>query len=213
VTISHRLFVLSGALLAGVVVINASVSAERLPPRSPLSSLADNIGRWKFAGDVVIDDDSLRVLNANDYVSRSYESPPTSLSAGGPGAVDLFIAYYGSQRQGETMHSPLNCLPATGWEPMSAQEISIDAHPSAVAANRLVIQKGLDRQLVIYWYQSHGRTIASEYASKAYLVLDSIRLHRSDAALVRIVAPADSDAAASDFIRALRPVLSRYIPD
>jgi EpsI family protein len=205
VKISRRLFALSGVLLAGVLVIDASVSAERLPPRAPLSTLAENIGRWRFAGDVVIDDDSLRVLNADDYVSRSYESPA--------GTADLFIAYYGSQRQGETMHSPLNCLPATGWEPLSAREISVDAPPSVVAANRLVIQKGLDRQLVIYWYQSHGRTIASEYASKAYLVLDSIRLHRSDAALVRIVAPADGDLAAADFIRALRPVLSRYIPD
>ena len=202
---SRRLFALSGVLLAGVIVIDASVPAEHLPPRSPLSTLADRLGRWQFAGDVVIDDDSLRVLNADDYVSRSYATPA--------GTADLFIAYYGSQRQGETMHSPLNCLPATGWEPVSAQEISIDARPAAVSANRVVIQKGLDRQLVIYWYQSHGRTIASEYASKAYLVLDSIRLHRSDAALVRIVTPADGDASASDFIRALRPVLSRYIPD
>ena len=203
--ITHRLLVLSGVLLAGVIVIDASVPAERLPVRSPLSALDANIGRWRYDGDVVIDDDSLRVLNADDYISRSYATPS--------GAADLFIAYYKSQRQGGTMHSPLNCLPATGWEPLSAREISIDARPSAVSANRLVIQKGLDRQLVIYWYQSHGRTIASEYASKAYLVLDSIRLHRSDAALVRVVTSADGDGAASDFIRALRPMLSRYIPD
>lgn len=199
--LSRRLFALSGVLLTGVIAIDASVSVERLPPRSPLSTLPASIGRWKSAGDIEIDEDSLRVLNADDYVSRSY------------GLVDLFIAYYGSQRQGETMHSPLNCLPATGWEPVSGEQISIDATPSAVTANRLLIQKGLDRHLVIYWYQSHGRTIASEYASKAFLVLDSIRLHRSDAALVRIVTSADGDAAASDFVRALRPALSRYIPD
>jgi EpsI family protein len=205
VTMRQRLLALSGVLLAGVIVINASVSAERLPPREPLSALATSIGQWQSAGDVVIDDDSLRVLNADDYVSRSYETKAAS--------VDLFIGYYGSQRQGGTMHSPLNCLPATGWEPVSAREIPIDAGPTPVSANRLVIQKGLDRQLVIYWYQSHGRTIASEYASKAYLVLDSIRLHRSDAALVRIVTTADGDAPAADFIRALRPVLHRYIPD
>ena len=91
--------------------------------------------------------------------------------------------------------------------------MSIDASPAPVTANRVVIQKGLDRQLVIYWYQSHGRTIASEYASKAYLVLDSIRLHRSDAALVRVVTAADAEPAAIDFVRALRPVIHRYIPD
>lgn len=201
----RRLLILSGILLAGVIVINASVSAERLPPRAPLATLATTLGPWTSAGDIAIDEDSLRVLNANDYVNRSYRSKA--------GVVDLFIAYYGSQRQGETMHSPLNCLPATGWQPLSAREISIDTGRDGDLANQLVIQKGLDRQLVIYWYQSHGRAIASEYASKAFLVLDSIRLHRSDAALVRIVSAVDADAAAADFIRALRPILPRYIPD
>jgi EpsI family protein len=96
---------------------------------------------------------------------------------------------------------------------MSTGELPIDARPAPVTANRVVIQKGLDRQLVIYWYQSHGRTLASEYASKAYLVLDSIRLHRSDAALVRVVTAADAEPAAIDFIRTLRPVLQRFLPD
>src|SRR5256885_4654776 len=110
------------------------------------------------------------------------------------------------------MPSPTNCPPCTGCHALTAAGVSIDASPSAVIANRVVIQKGLNRQLVIYWYQSHGRTIASEYASKAYLVLDSIRLHRSDAALVRVVTAADAEPAAIDFIRALRPVIHRYIP-
>ena len=153
------------------------------------------------------------MLNADDYVSRTYVSPSTALRAGA--AVDLFVAYYGSQRQGGTMHSPLNCLPATGWQPLTADDMSIDVAPSPVSARRVVIQKGLNRQLVIYWYQSHGRSVASEYSSKAHLVLDSIRTRRSDAAIVRVVSPADEagEAAAVDFIRSLQPVLHRFIPD
>jgi len=211
-TLTGRLFALCGVLLTGVIVINASVSAERLPPREPLSALSTRIGGWQSAGDIAVDGDSLRVLNADDYVSRAYEHNP-STSFGAAGGVDLFIAYYGSQRQGETMHSPLNCLPATGWQPMSARAIRVDSDAGPIDATQLVIQKGLDRQLVTYWYQSHGRTIASEYASKAWLVLDSIRLHRSDAAIVRVVTTADDEGAAADFIRGLRPVLHRYIPD
>lgn len=204
-TMKSRVLSLCGVLLAGVIVIDASVSAERLPPRAPLATLAATVGRWRSAGDIAIDEDSLRALGADDYVNRSFQRNTA--------AVDLFIAYYGSQRQGETMHSPLNCLPATGWQPLSASEMSLDAGAGPAVANRLIIQKGLDRRLVIYWYQSHGRVIASEYASKAFLVLDSIRLHRSDAAIVRVVTSVDGDAAAADFIRALRPALPRYIPD
>ena len=202
---ARRLLALAAVLLAGIVVLNAAAPTEQLPARERLSDIPQRLGAWQAGGDLSIDDESLKVLNADDYVSRAYVS--------GARDLELFVAYYGSQRQGGTMHSPLNCLPATGWQPMSAGDLGIDARPSPIAANRVVIQKGLNRQLVIYWYQSHGRTVASEYASKAYLVLDSIRLHRSDAALVRVVTAADAEPAAIDFVRALQPVLSRYVPD
>jgi EpsI family protein len=206
-----RLLSLSALLVAGVVVIHASVPETPKTTRTPLSRLPAAVGPWQSAGNIAIDDDSLKVLKADDYVSRFYVR--------GASAVELFVAYYATQRQGDTMHSPMNCLPASGWEPMSTARIQIpmSAGP-AMNANRVVIQKGLDKELILYWYQSHGRTIASEYASKAYLVLDSIRQHRSDAALVRIVTPltapeAVADRAAIDFVQSLRPLLGSHVPD
>ena len=210
--LQHRLVLLCGVLLLGIAGVRAAAPTEHLPPRETLVNLPSRLGSWTPAGDITIDDESLKVLHADDYVSRTYVSRQSSV-ASHQSAVDLFIAYYASQRQGGTMHSPLNCLPATGWQPLTSDDITIDAAPSPIAARRVVIQKGLDRQLVIYWYQSHGRTVASEYASKAFLVLDSIRLHRSDAAIVRVVSPVDGEPAAMDFIRALQPVLHRFIPD
>jgi EpsI family protein len=116
------------------------------------------------------------------------------------------------------MHSPLNCLPASGWQPMTTDRVQIPTSVGPVNANRVVIQKALDKELMLYWYQSHGRTIASEYSSKAYLVFDSLREHRSDAALVRLITPlgsaeAGADRAAADFVRSLQPLLGRHIPD
>jgi EpsI family protein len=213
--LQHRVALLCAVLLAGIVIVRASAAKEEAPPRETLSNLPAHLGAFTPADDIAIDEESLKVLNADDYVSRTYVRPSTALGAGAA-SVDLFIAYYGSQRQGGTMHSPLNCLPATGWQPLTADDISIDAAPSPVSARRVVIQKGLNRQLVIYWYQSHGRSVASEYSSKAHLVLDSIRQHRSDAAIVRVVSPAvsvEGEAAAVDFIRSLTPVLHLYIPD
>jgi len=210
--LQHRVALLCDVLLAGILIVGASAAKEETPPRETLSNLPAHLGAWTPADDIAIDEESLKVLNADDYVSRTYVSPSTPLRADAA-SVDLFIAYYGSQRQGGTMHSPLNCLPATGWQPLTADDMSIDAAPSPVSARRVVIQKGLNRQLVIYWYQSHGRSVASEYSSKAHLVLDSIRQHRSDAAIVRVVTPVDGEAAAIDFIRSLQPVLHRYIPN
>jgi EpsI family protein len=205
-----RLALLSGLLLAGVAVIHGSVPETPQTVRLPFAKLPAAIGAWRSAGDLEIDQDSLKVLKADDYLSRLYVR--------GNVAVSLFIAYYATQQQGDTMHSPMNCLPASGWEPMANERVQIPTGGAPINANRVVIQKALDKDVVLYWYQSHGRTIASEYASKAYLVLDSIRRHRSDAALIRVITPTTAgDAAATrmatDFVQSLRPLLSAHIPD
>jgi len=135
----------------------------------------------------------------------------------------LFIAYWDSQRKGAQPHSPRNCLPGGGWEPLEASRVTIPLPPplAPISVNRFLIQKDRDQQVVLYWYQSHDRVIASEYWSKAYMVLDAIRLNRTDAALVRVVSPVigTGDAAeqaaegqAADFVRAMFPLLGRYLP-
>jgi EpsI family protein len=139
--------------------------------------------------------------------------------------VGLYVGYYQSQRQGDTMHSPLNCLPGAGWLPISQKRIEInvaDEHgPRTVLVNDFVIEKGLDRQVVLYWYQSHGRVVASEYWGKIYTVVDAVRLNRSDGALVRLVVPigantpdaqAKAEASAVAFAQAIFPQLGRYLP-
>jgi EpsI family protein len=121
----------------------------------------------------------------------------------------LYIAYYGSQRPGVSIHSPLHCLPGTGWEPIEDATVPI----ATGAVRRVTMQKNLDRVVVIYWYQMHGRAVASEIRSKAYGLFDRVRSGRSTAALVRIAVPitGDRDAAAArglSFVDALLPQLA-----
>jgi EpsI family protein len=207
---TRRLVALTSILLLGLTVIRASSVREALPPHTPLARLPLTLGDWRWRGDLPLDAGTLNVLKADDYVSRSYTN--------GRIVADLFIGYYATQRQGDTMHSPMNCLPAAGWQPMSIGQVRIPVEGAEpVNANRTVIQRGLDKQLVLYWYQSHGRTIASDYASKAYLVVDALRLHRSDGAIVRVITPlgsreAAADRPAADFVRELRPMLDTYLP-
>ena len=205
-----RLVVLSALLIAGVAVIHGSVPATPQTSRRPFAQMPAAIGAWRSAGDLAIDEESLKVLKADDYLSRMYVRGNTGVS--------LFVAYYATQQQGDTMHSPMNCLPASGWQPMINDRVQVQTDTGPIHANRVVIQKALDKELVLYWYQSHGRTIASEYASKAYLVLDSVRQHRSDAALVRVITPVTAGEAAAtrfatEFVQSLRPVLAAHIPD
>jgi len=155
----------------------------------------------------------LGVLGVDDYVNRIYEQ------AGGP-AVSLYVGYYGSQRQGDTIHSPQNCLPGAGWQAVDYGRASLDTGGTTVPVNRYVIQKGIDRQVVMYWYQGRGRVVANEYANKLWLMLDAARLHRTNGSLVRVIAPvraptggmAGADRATSEFSRQLYPHLTSHLP-
>ena len=143
------------------------------------------LGDWTSVQEPPLTKRELEVLGVSDYVTRAYFAPQRT-------GVGLYIGYWQSQRQGSSIHSPQNCLPGAGWEPVSQSIISF-ADPrtpdTPYQANRYVVQKGNDRILVLYWFQSHGRIVASEYWSKFYLVTDAMRLDRSDGAIVRLTAP------------------------
>jgi EpsI family protein len=168
-----------------------------------------SIGGWQGRDLPAWDEKVLNELGADEYVNRQYLN--------GDAVAHLYVGYYRSQRQGDMIHSPQNCLPGAGWQPISHERIVIDAGGRPLQANRYVIAKDLDRQVVLYWFQGRGRTVANEYMNRAYLVADSLRLRRTDGALVRIISPvlATTDraaAAAGAFAAEIFPALDEVIP-
>jgi EpsI family protein len=199
-------------LLSGVALLLNARSKEVTPIHQDLESVPLNLAGW-IGEDVPLGDDVLQVLGPGEFLNRVYRQPQTGVY------ISLFIAYFPSQQAGDTIHSPKNCLPGAGWAPIESGRLLLPAPEGAVGVNRYIVAKGLDRQLVLYWYQAHGRITASEYWAKIYLVADSIRMNRSDGALVRIDTPlGDGDAAqraqgeAIHFSQELLPLLPRYIP-
>lgn len=183
---------------------------EAAVPRQPLAALPLQVGDWQGFEASPFEDDLLAQLGVDDYVNRQYTHAAMA-------PIGVYVGYYASQRQGDTIHSPQNCLPGAGWRPVETgvADVGVAGEPRRV--NQFVIQKGLDRQVVLYWYQGRGRVIASEYENKALLMLDSVRLHRSNGGLVRMIAPVTTtvDAAKSelsDFARLLFPYLAQHLP-
>ncbi len=206
-----RSLLVIAALLAAVFFGLQAVEVQQPPwARAPLGELPRSLGTWNAQTDYELDAQTVAVLRADDYVARHYSDSRV--------AIDLFVAYYRTQSNGEAIHSPMNCLPGFGWQPLERTRIAIDVDGGRpIQASSTIVQKGRERRLVIYWYQSHGRTIADEYAARAYLVLDSIRLGRSDAALVRLIAPLEdgqpaAEARVREFARTLYPRLGHHIP-
>ncbi|MGA2184724.1 MAG: exosortase C-terminal domain/associated protein EpsI [Bryobacteraceae bacterium] len=179
----------------------------------PLAEFPRQIAGWRMIQDGVIDQETLKILKADDYLTRDYVSPSS------PQAVNFYVAFFRTQRTGQTPHSPKNCLPGGGWVPSvsSIVEIPIAGRPEPIRVNQYIVAKGPSRDVVMYWYQSHGRVVASEYAAKIYVVADALRYNRTDTALVRVVVPitgSDDDAVrvARDFIVSFFTPLAQFLP-
>jgi EpsI family protein len=208
-------FVLAAALLAlTAFLLQARARTEVIPQRQPLSSFPAQLGSWDST-EVVQDEKTLEVLGPGDFLERLYREPD-----GGLPWVDLFLAYFPSQRAGETPHSPQHCLPGSGWNPEENTRIAL-ALPghSPFPVNRYVISKAGERRLVLFWFWAHDRGVASEYWAKYYLVKDAIGMNRSDGSLVRFVTPmlpGETPEAAQQrvlpFIYGVFPLLDKYIP-
>jgi EpsI family protein len=220
-----RMATLSVCFVAAALALQRATHAEQVPIRAPLSTFPTQVAGWNGRS-TNIDAKVVAVLGVTEYLSRVYLTGRTE--------VGLYVGYYQSQRQGESIHSPLNCLPGAGWQPVSSGRLTIPvatrispaedtvaASPAPIEVNRYVVQKGLNKVLVLYWYQSHGRVIASEYWGKFYMVADAVRMNRTDAALVRVVVPmigsgtsaeGSADTAGVAFVQSIFPLLQRHLP-
>jgi len=182
---SLRFGVLLVLLLVVGVLVNAwSYLGEAHVERKELKNFPQTIGAWQRTGnDQILDEETLKVLRASDYLLRDFRKPEGQVA-------NLYVGYYASQRSGATYHSPLNCLPGSGWQLSEPGKATITLPDgSNFVANKYVIKSGDYKSLMIYWYQGRGRNVASEYWGKVYTVLDSVRLRRSNGAMIRVTVP------------------------
>lgn len=198
-------------LIGAIVYLKHLSHGEALPLRKNLAELPLELDEWK-GREEGLDPKVLGVLGVEDSILRIYHN--------GKGcSLSLYVGYYESQRQGDIIHSPKHCYPGSGWYPVQNQveEITL-ASGDRIKVNRYLIQKGLDSQLVLYWYQERGRIITNEYLAKLYLIFDAITRNRTDGSLVRVSAPVINSVDETlnyqvQFIKLLFPFLSEFLPD
>jgi len=199
-------------LAAGTLVNTWSYLGEAHVERKPLKDFPAEVGAWRQVGsDQVLDAATLQVLRASDYLMRDFRRPDGA-------AANFYVGYYATQSNGASYHSPLNCLPGAGWVMSEPGKVELPGPAGTFVANKYVIQNGNYKSLMIYWYQGRGRAVASEYWGKVYTVIDSVRLRRSDGAMVRVTVPiVDSEekalASATDLATAAGSALPEYIPN
>src|SRR5579863_4217613 len=206
---SKFVYALTLVLVVQAVLFYNASHGETTPLAAPLSGFSPLVGSWNLQQVGVVDQDTQEILKADDILTRDYTGPE--------GFANLFIAYFKTQRQGQSPHSPKNCLPGSGWQPSETGRIDIPVNEGSIHVNQYVVSKGEAQSVVLYWYQSQGRVIADEFAAKFFLISDSIQHHRSDTALVRVEVPIfggrtqEAEKVGTDFVQAFYPVVKAYL--
>ncbi len=198
--------------IGGLAAFSISGRSEIIPERTRFVAFPTRIGNWQ-GQDSSLDLATEKFLKVDDYILANY-----SQSDGNP--VNLYVAYYASQRQNEAPHSPIVCLPGGGWMITWLERETFESgggvdHPF----NRVIIKNGAARNLVYYWFDERGRTVASEYMAKWYLLADSIFKNRSDGALIRLTTRINPDESEDNadrrlqaFMRLALPHLKAFLP-
>jgi EpsI family protein len=212
--------IVTALLVVQTAVLYSAIRPEFVPRSRPLADMPTTLGAWHLVQTGVIEQEVLDVLKADDILNGVYcSSAYPDCQQTGRGHAELFVAAFRTQRNGKAPHSPKNCLPGSGWVPLSSGELSIDVGRSApITVNRYVVAYGSQRDLVLYWYQSRDRVVANEYKAKFWVMADAIRLNRTDTALVRVVVPvanrdeAQAQAIAAGFVKSFYSTLLGYLP-
>jgi EpsI family protein len=206
-----RLWVTAGVLVCAFVLLQTMSHGEAIVARQPLHVLPYALGPWS-GEEQPLQQQVVQAVGVSDYTNRVYSQLFQS-------PVQLYVGYYASQRTGDTIHSPKNCLPGSGWDPIQSGYATISVpNGRNIVVNEYVIQRDENKQLVFYWYQGRGRVVASEYAGKFWMVADAISRNRTDGALVRVITPmGDGEdkarARLTSFTQTLFPSLDALIPN
>lgn len=207
-------YAVSLALILPVPIIFPSVAErqEIVPERSAFVDFSMRIGEWR-GNPQPVEPQLISALRFDDYLLADYAAP-----AGGP--LTLYMAYYQSQRKGQSAHSPQSCIPGGGWEITSKRTVSLPMNGLTEPINRVLIQKDRQKQLVIYWFKQRDRILSNEYLVKLYLLWDAMIRQRSDGALIRLSAAVDPGEDEQEveqrllqFAQTIQPQLNRFIPD
>jgi EpsI family protein len=211
--------IVTALLVLQAAVLYSAIRPEFIPPSRPLEGMPTTLGSWQLIQSGVIEPEILDVLKADDILNRTYCNSASGDCKTSGQAANLFVAGFRTQRTGKAPHSPKNCLPGSGFVPISSGELAVDVGRAVpISVNRYVVASGSERDMVLYWYQSRDRVVANEYKAKFWVMADAIHLNRTDTALVRVIVPvvnrdeAQAQTTATDFVKSFYSTLLNYLP-
>ena len=221
-TVSKKKWFLQPMFVVAVILLGVTLSSshtidfrEKIPVKKDLAQFPLKIDEWTANRHLVMAQYFIDELDLSEYVIINYQNPDGK-------QINFYVAYYESQRKGESIHSPATCLPGNGWSFNQSGTVKITNVPGEYGTyevNRAVMQLGRNRQITYYWFPARGRILHSAYQLKLYNFWDALTKQRTDGALVRLITrvyekenQADAEKRLQNFVRDMAPVLEEYLP-
>ncbi len=208
-------FLVSVIILISTFVFSQGVEfREKVPIKKPLDHFPLTVGEWSARTTEELEEKFLKALKLSDYIMADYKN-----AAGKE--VNFYVAYYESQRKGESIHSPETCLPGSGWDFQNEGTVTVAVtnNPFSVKINRAYMVKPGAQQVTYFWFSLRGRTVTHLWQVKLYNFWDALTRQRTDGALIRLVTPLypsesleDADRRLKDFMKKTLPVLEEFLP-
>ena len=198
-------------LVIAIIYLKVFTTIEAVPLPADIGNFSKQVGSFSMTGSSEFSEEIVQELGVDSYINRDYRDNDGY-------QLSLYLGYYEEQREGSMIHSPKNCMPGSGWNPVESSVIPISVSDSnkTYKVNRMLFQKGMDKLIMHYWYQGRNRIVANEYIDRFFLILDSILRHRSEGALVRVIGPWDpsgnNEKKQEQFVANLFPVLQKHLP-
>jgi EpsI family protein len=198
-------------LAVAIVYLKVFATIEAVPLPADIGNFPKQVGSFSMTGSSEFSEEIVQELGVDSYINRDYRSKDGY-------QLSLYLGYYEEQREGSMIHSPRNCMPGSGWNPVESSVVPVSVSDSnkTYKVNRMLFQKGTDKLIMHYWYQGRNRIVANEYIDRFFLIFDSMIRQRSEGALVRVIGPWDpsgnNEKKQEQFVATLFPVLQQHLP-
>ena len=211
--LSIRIVILSVLFLLSSFFVYGIDRTSSTPISIKLASFPQHIGSWKTSSTQSMSKEVEDVLGVDDYLLRNYRGPNKA-------EINLYVSYFSYTDRSKGYHSPLNCMPGSGWNIADVKPVSIKIQKSGEKAtvNKIMLQSGDKTQVSLYWYQCRGRILHNEYIERVYRVIDSIFFNRTDGAFIRLIATnegkgiEDGSEMLRNFASEIIPLLRNHLP-
>ncbi|MCP5008182.1 MAG: EpsI family protein [Planctomycetes bacterium] len=208
---NKRYLTITGLLsVTAFITFYLSMDVQSRETMSYASLLPLDFKEWS-GREIEIGKRTLEILETNDVLMRNYRGKDSA-------PVQLCIVYASNNRK--VSHPPEVCYKGSGWSLEYKGPLLLSTGPGikpGFPVIKLVIEKGIQKNLVFYWYKCNDDFTSNYYKQQINIVKSGIIDGKSTSGMIRISTQIEDNeeiasARIENFFMDLLPLIEEYLP-